>query len=64
MDRRRQTDRQKILWHQYFGMQLIDYLEEVETINSENYCNLLKQPNEKIREKRPGLVKKKIIFHQ
>jgi len=46
------------------GILLIDYLEKGKTINSEYYCNLLDQLNEKIREKRPGLQHKKIIFHQ
>ena len=34
------------------------------TTNSEYYSGLLDQLNEKIKEKRPGLQKKKIIFHQ
>lgn len=45
------------------GILLIDYLEKGKTINSEYYCNLLDQLDEKIREKRPGLQKKKIIYH-
>lgn len=46
------------------GILLIDYLEKGKTINSEYYCNLLDQLDLKIREKRPGLQHKKIIFHQ
>ena len=41
------------------GVLLIDY-----SINSEYYCNLLDQLDKNIREKRPGLQKKTIIFHQ
>ena len=41
------------------GVLLIDYLEKGTTINSEYYCNLLDQLHDKIREKRPGLQKKK-----
>ena len=56
-----QNDRQKRLWHQFFGMLLlIDYLEKGKTINSEYYCNLLDQLDKNIR----GLQKKTIIFHQ
>ena len=43
---------------------MIDYLEKGKTINSEYYCNLLDQLDKNIREKRPGLQKKTIIFHQ
>ena len=46
------------------GILLVDYLQTGKTINSEYYCNLLDQLNGKIREKRPGLQKKKILFHQ
>ena len=46
------------------GVLLIDYLEKGKTINSEYYCNLLDQLDKNIREKRPGLQKKTIIFHQ
>jgi histone-lysine N-methyltransferase SETMAR len=42
----------------------IDYLEKGKTITGEYYSNLLTRLDEKIREKRPGLQKKKIIFHQ
>jgi histone-lysine N-methyltransferase SETMAR len=42
----------------------IDYLEKGKTITREYYSNLLTRLDEKIREKRPGLQKKKIIFHQ
>ena len=46
------------------GILLIDYLQKGKTINSEYYCSLLNQLDEKIREKRPGLQHKQIIFHQ
>ena len=46
------------------GILVVDYLQTGKTINSEYYCNLLDQLKEKIREKRPGLQKKKILFHQ
>jgi len=42
----------------------IDYLEKGKTITGEYYSNLLTRLDEKISEKRPGLPKKKFIFHQ
>jgi hypothetical protein len=42
----------------------IDYLEKGKPITGEYYYNLLTRQDEKIRQKRPGLQKKKIIFHQ
>jgi len=42
----------------------IDYLEIGKTITGEYYSNLLTRVDEKIHEKKPGLQKKKIIFHQ
>jgi histone-lysine N-methyltransferase SETMAR len=42
----------------------IDYLEKGKTITGEYYSNLLTRLNKKIREKRPGLQKKKITFHR
>jgi len=41
------------------GILFIDYLEKGKTITGEYYSNLLNRPDEKIREKRPGLQKKK-----
>jgi len=41
-----------------------DYLEKGKTITGEYYSNILTRLDEKIREKRPGFQKKKIIFHQ
>ena len=46
------------------GILLVDYLQTGKTINSEYYCNLLDQFDARIREKRPVLQKKNIIFHQ
>ena len=45
------------------GILFIDYLEKGKTITGEYYCNLLTRIYEKIREKTPGLQKKKIIFY-
>jgi hypothetical protein len=46
------------------GILFIDYLEKGKTITREYYSNLLTRLDKKIREKRPGLQNKKIIFHQ
>jgi hypothetical protein len=46
------------------GILCINYLEEGETITGEYNSILLTRLDEKIHEKRPGLQKKKIIFHQ
>jgi histone-lysine N-methyltransferase SETMAR len=46
------------------GILFIDYLEKGKRITGKYYSNLLTRLDEKIREKRLGLQKKKIIFHQ
>ena len=46
------------------GILFIDYLEKGKTITREYYSNLLTRLDEKNCEKRPGLQKKKIVFHQ
>ncbi|XP_076623122.1 histone-lysine N-methyltransferase SETMAR-like [Colletes latitarsis] len=46
------------------GIIFIDYLEKGKTINDEYYANLLQRLSDKIKEKRPHLVKKKVLFHQ
>jgi len=46
------------------GILFIDYLEKGKTITGEYYSNLLPRLDEKIYEKRSGLQKRKIIFHQ
>jgi histone-lysine N-methyltransferase SETMAR len=46
------------------GNLFIDYLQKGKTITGEYYSNLLTRLDEQIHEKRPGLQKKKIIFHQ
>jgi len=46
------------------GILFIDYIEKGKTLTREYYSNLLTRLDEKIREKKPGLQKKKIIFHQ
>ncbi|GIX91212.1 putative DD34D transposase [Caerostris darwini] len=43
---------------------LIEYLAKGKIIKGEYYSNLLDQLDVKIREKRPGLKKEKVIFHQ
>jgi len=45
------------------GILFIDYLKKGKTITGEYYSNLLTRLDEKIRGKRHGLQKKKIIFH-
>ena len=52
-----------VFWDE-IGILLIDYLQKGKTINSEYYCSLLDQLDEKIHKKRPGLQLKKITFHQ
>ena len=42
----------------------MDYLQKGRTINGEYYTNLLDRFNEDLKEKRPHLAKKKVIFHQ
>jgi histone-lysine N-methyltransferase SETMAR len=42
----------------------IGYLEKGKTITREYYSNLLTRIDKKICEKRPGMQKKTIIFHQ
>ena len=46
------------------GILFIDYLGKGKTITGEYYSNLLTRLDKKISERRPGLQKKKIIFHQ
>lgn len=46
------------------GILMIDYLPKGQTINGEYYANLLDKLHQCIQQKRPGLAKKKIIFHQ
>ena len=53
-----------VFWHAERILS-IDYLEKVKTITGEYYSNLLTRLDEKIREKRSVLQKKKkIIFYQ
>lgn len=40
-----------------------NYLEKGKTVNGEYYANLFQQLSNKIKEKRPYLVKK-VLFHQ
>jgi len=46
------------------GILFIDYLENGKTITGEYYSNPLTRLDENVCEKRPGLQKKNIIFHQ
>lgn len=46
------------------GVIFVDYLPKGETINSGYYCNLLRKLREEIKEKRPGMLRKRILFHQ
>lgn len=52
-----------VFWD-YKGIIFIDYLPKGQTVTGQYYANLLDKLAEKIREKRPGLAKKKILFHQ
>jgi [histone H3]-lysine36 N-dimethyltransferase SETMAR len=52
-----------VFWDSH-GIILVDYLEKGKTINGEYYANLLQQLSDKIKEKRPHLAKKKVLFHQ
>jgi histone-lysine N-methyltransferase SETMAR len=46
------------------GILFIDYLKKGKAITGEYYCNILTRLDEKMYEQKPGLQKKKIIFHQ
>lgn len=46
------------------GIIFVDYLPKSQTINSSYYCNLLRRLREEIKEKRPGMLRKKVLFHQ
>ncbi|KAA5582499.1 hypothetical protein F3H14_37350, partial [Pseudomonas aeruginosa] len=46
------------------GILMIVYLPKGQTINGEYYANLLDNFHQCIQQKRPGLAKKKNIFHQ
>lgn len=45
------------------GVIFVDYLEKGKTITGEYYASLLEQLKTKIKEKRPHLARKKILFH-
>jgi hypothetical protein len=51
-----------VVWHAE-GILFIDYLEKSKTITGEYYSNFLTGLDKKFPEKRPGLQKRKIIFH-
>lgn len=46
------------------GVIMVDYLTKGETINSAYYCTLLRRLRQEIQVKRPGLLRKKVLFHQ
>ena len=43
---------------------IFDYLHKGRTINGKYYANLLQRLGNEIKEKRPHLAKKKMLFHQ
>jgi hypothetical protein len=56
---------EKVMASVFWGAEDIlftDYLEKGKTITGECYCSLLTRLDENIREKRPGLHKKKSSF--
>lgn len=46
------------------GIIFIDYLEEAEAINADYNAKLLQRLSEEIKQKRPNLAKRKVLFHQ
>ena len=46
------------------GIIHIDYLQKGKTVNGEYYCKLLDHFNDVLKEKRPHMAKKKVLFHQ
>ena len=45
------------------GIVLIDYLEKGKTITGVYYALLLSELNDEIKNKRPHLKRKKVLFH-
>lgn len=45
------------------GIIHIDYLPKGQTITGEYYCNVLEQFDKNLKEKRPHLARKKVLFH-
>ena len=45
------------------GIILVDYLVDRKTINGEYYCGILDRLDATIKEKRPGMKKKNVLFH-
>ena len=46
------------------GVILVNYFEKGKTVNSVYYCTLFHGLHEEIREKRPGMLRKKVLFQQ
>jgi hypothetical protein len=51
-----------VLWDSK-GILLIDYLQKGKTITGQYYTTLLEKLKTAIQEKRPGMAKKKVLFH-
>ena len=43
---------------------MIDYLEKGKTVTDPYYATLLECSNDKLKEKRPRLARKKVVLHQ
>ncbi|GFV03705.1 putative DD34D transposase [Trichonephila clavipes] len=52
-----------VFWDTH-GIIFIDYLKKGKIINSDYYVALLERLKDEIKEKRPRLKKKKVLFHQ
>ena len=50
-----------IFWDSY-GVVCVDYLDKGITINGEYWAELLRRLNQKIKNERPHLAKKKILY--
>jgi hypothetical protein len=50
-----------VFWDSH-GIIFVDYLEKGKTINGEYYAGLLQRLDTEIKNKRPHLAKKKILF--
>ena len=46
------------------GVIMVDYLQKGATINSDYYCILLRRLREELKTKRPGMLTKRVLFHQ
>lgn len=46
------------------GVIMVDFLGKGETINADYYCTLIRRLREEIKIKRPGMLSKKVLYHQ